>query len=210
MITMILQPTIPSSMHSFVTKYNLPTRLWSNAFHHCLKTLARASTRNPNAVEHMTGFIYWGYHFYETYFEMSNRSHSLMAPYKGYWIEALGDLASYRMSIAARDSEGNNNLGPSAPLTVDALPPSTPYYDDTPPPSIGLAAAHALNLEPEREVWRRSSQQWYSLALKDSPGVGRLHHHLGLLSKDASDEELRGVYHFVKRYASILYCTRSQ
>jgi hypothetical protein len=26
-----------------------------------------------------------------------------------------------------------------------------------------------------------------------------LHHHLGLLSREAEGEELRGVYHFVKR-----------
>ena len=37
--------------------------------------------------------------------------------------------------------------------------------------------------------------------LAGTPDAGKLHHHLGLLSrdKDGSEEELRGVYHFIKR-----------
>jgi hypothetical protein len=31
------------------------------------------------------------------------------------------------------------------------------------------------------------------------PGGGKLHHHLGPLSREPEGEELRGVYHFVKR-----------
>ena len=30
----------------------------------------------------------------------------------------------------------------------------------------------------------------------------KLHHHLGLLSREKDGEELRAVYHFVKRYDS--------
>jgi len=46
------------------------------------------------------------------------------------------------------------------------------------------------------------------MGLADQPGTGKLHHHLGLLCREAVSDgveesskiELRGVYHFVKRF----------
>jgi protein SMG6 len=45
------------------------------------------------------------------------------------------------------------------------------------------------------------SQEIGMLALADTPGNGKLHHHLSLLSWEKGGEELRAVYHFVKRQA---------
>ena len=72
--------------------------------------------------------------------------------------------------------------------------------DDSPSPSIGVAAARLLEVEPEKERWRNIARDWYAAGIAEQPGTGKLHHHLGLLSREVEGEELRGVYHFVKRY----------
>lgn len=196
MITMILQP-VPASMLSFVDKYHLPTRLWANGILHCIESLRRLSNKFPGSVEHMTGYIYWSYHFYESLYETSLMN-EFMAPYRINWIEALGDLARYHMHVASRQSPQDATTLSAAPLTEDVLPQPIPRIDDTPPPSIGLAAANAFDLESETEIWRKSSQTWYSMVLKETPGIGKLQHNLGLLNAEVDDEELRSVYHFVK------------
>jgi hypothetical protein len=40
---------------------------------------------------------------------------------------------------------------------------------------------------------------WYAKVVTEFPGRGKLHHHLELLSREAEGDELRAVYHFVKR-----------
>lgn len=37
------------------------------------------------------------------------------------------------------------------------------------------------------------------MVVVEFPGHSKLHHHLGLLSREAEGEELRAVYHFVKK-----------
>ncbi|PVF98027.1 hypothetical protein CPB86DRAFT_705961 [Serendipita vermifera] len=199
MITMILQP-VPASMLSFVKKYSLPSRLWMNGITHCIECLRRMSGKLPGAAEHMTGYILWSYHFYESLYETSTMN-EFMAPYKVNWIEALGDLARYHMHVSARQSSQEMVDNAVVPLTEEALPPAPPAMprgDDTPPPSIGIAAANAFDLEPESEIWRKASQTWYAMVLQETPGAGKLHHNMGLLNSEISNEELRGVYHFVK------------
>jgi protein SMG6 len=71
--------------------------------------------------------------------------------------------------------------------------------DDSPIPSIGVAAARLLELEPEKERWRKIARDWYSAGVANTPGMGKLHHHLGLLSRELEEEELRGTYYFCKR-----------
>ena len=206
MITMILQP-VPASMLSFVDKYHLPARLWTNGILHCIESLRRMSNKFPGAIEHMTGYIYWSYHFYESLYETSTMN-DFMAPYRINWIEALGDLARCYMHVASRHPHQDIVSSTATPLTAEALPQGTPQMEDTPPPSIGLAAANAFDLESEVEVWRRSSQSWYTLVLKETPGVGKLQHYLGLLNAEVDNEELRSVYHFVKRQVCCLYHPR--
>ncbi|GJE97087.1 hypothetical protein PsYK624_132970 [Phanerochaete sordida] len=82
--------------------------------------------------------------------------------------------------------------------------------DDSPPPSVGeflqapsvgIIAARMMEIEPEKERWRQISKDWYAKGLAFQPGSGKLHHHLGALSRDreaGEKEELRAVYHFVK------------
>jgi hypothetical protein len=75
----------------------------------------------------------------------------------------------------------------------------TARIDNSPSPSVGLVAAKLLNVKPEKERWRCIARDWYALGLVDTPGTGKLHHHLGLLSREKDGEELRAMYHFVKR-----------
>jgi protein SMG6 len=77
--------------------------------------------------------------------------------------------------------------------------------DDSPSPSVGLAAARLLDVEPETERWRGIARDWYGAGLTEQPGTGKLHHHLGLLCREVEGEELRGIYHFVKRSAFLLF-----
>lgn len=60
--------------------------------------------------------------------------------------------------------------------------------------SIGAAAAQDWDLE-DKEIWRSTARGWYAKGLADVPGTGRLHHHLGILSRD---DDLRSLYHFCK------------
>jgi protein SMG6 len=75
--------------------------------------------------------------------------------------------------------------------------------DDSPSPSIGVAAARLMDLEPEKERWRQIAREWYGAGLAEQPGTGKLHHHLGLLEREVEGEELRACYHFVKRWVSL-------
>ncbi|CAH7685190.1 hypothetical protein PPACK8108_LOCUS19673 [Phakopsora pachyrhizi] len=63
-----------------------------------------------------------------------------------------------------------------------------------PAASIGLAALGNWDFE-EQEIWRSTAKDWYSKGLVETPGSGRLHHHLALLSKG---DELRTLYHYCK------------
>lgn len=171
-----------------------------------------------------------------------------LSPFRSGWLEALGDLARYRMAVSAlvegtthatgtltlsaiRKAAASNGVHPqTAKLGVpntsatsdrqagqssnQASPTPAARIDDddvSPPsshgefgqniPSVGIIAARMMELEPEKEQWRLIARQWFARGLAKIPGAGKLHHHLGLLSreKDGSEEELRGMYHFIKR-----------
>ncbi|KAJ3496288.1 hypothetical protein NLJ89_g10507 [Agrocybe chaxingu] len=53
------------------------------------------------------------------------------------------------------------------------------------------------SIEPEKERWRNIAGDWYGIGVAEQPGTGKLHHHLGRLSREVKGDELRGVYHFV-------------
>jgi protein SMG6 len=168
-------------------------------------------------LEHPQDFIYYAYTFYTGLLEEPT-----LNPFKSGWLEALGDLAWYRMAVAAIVNGDANEQGS---LTIKAVSEVTgessdtkdssekqedasgsaksisdapaARIDDSPSPSIGVAAARLLEVEPEKERWRNIAS---AAGIAEQPGTGKLHHHLGLLSSEVEGEELRGVYHFVKRY----------
>lgn len=214
-----LSPSVPASLRNIPTKYNIIVRLWTYAFHKLLESLRRAAFGSPLALEHLQGFIYYAYTFYTGLLEEPT-----LNPFKSGWLEALGDLAWYRMAVAAMV---NGDAGGQGGLTMKAVSEAAAEssdakelseqqkdtssaksvsdapaarIDDSPSPSIGVAAARLLEVEPEKERWRNIARDWYAAGIAEQPGTGKLHHHLGLLSREVEGEELRGVYHFVKRY----------
>ena len=221
-----LAPSVPASLRVIPTKYNIIIRLWTHAFHKLLEALRRASFASPLALEHLQDFIYFAYTFYTGLFE-----EPILKSFRSGWLEALGDLARYRMAVAAMVTS-NQLTGPA--LTADAVSQanaasvddtgdksksqisvrSSSYrpgarIDDSPTPSVGVVAARMMQVEPEKERWRGIAKEWYAHGIADTPGAGKLHHHLGLLSREVESEELRAVYHFVKRLVAISLCLTS-
>jgi protein SMG6 len=205
-----LNPALPASLRDIPTKYNIVIRLWGRAFHKLLESLRRASFTSPLALELLIEFIYYAYTFYTGLLEEET-----LKNFRSGWLEALGDLARYRMAVAAMVNGANSGGEALTAAALSSVPkstspvPSNPEtktnstpsvrIDDSPSPSVGLAAAKLLEIEPEKERWRLIARDWYGIGLADTPGAGKLHHHLGLLSRDVEAEELRGVYHFLKR-----------
>lgn len=221
LLTISLAPSVPASLRNIPTKYNIIVRLWTFGFHKLLESLRHSSFTSPLALEHLQDVIYYAYTFYTGLLEEPT-----LNPFKAGWLEALGDLARYRMAVAAMVNGGiggqggltqkavieasNNTDGVSPRPTSNGSVKSisdapAARIDDSPSPSIGLAAARLLDVEPEKERWRNIARDWYGTGLTDQPGTGKLHHHLGLLSREAEGEELRAVYHFVKRYVPISF-----
>ncbi|KAG5645823.1 hypothetical protein DXG03_005164 [Asterophora parasitica] len=219
-----LAPSVPASLRNIPTKYNIIVRLWTYAFHKLLESLRRASFASALALEHLQDFIYYAYTFYTGLLEEPT-----LSGFKGGWLEALGDLARYRMAVAAMVEGGARSSSvPGRQLTVkdvsDAVatddaadgglkPPKiskgstsdkpAARIDDSPSPSVGIAAARLLEVEPETERWRSIARDWYGAGLSEQPGTGKLHHHLGLLCREVEGEELKGVYHFVKSMTTL-------
>ncbi|KAI0078154.1 hypothetical protein K474DRAFT_1706708 [Panus rudis PR-1116 ss-1] len=255
MLSLTSAPTLPSSLRNVPIKYNLILRLWGHAFHHLLESLRKAAnppTNSQVALEHLQEFIYYAYTFYTCLLEERN-----LSTFRGAWVEALGDLARYRMAVSAMVENVSQSSPTAIPATISTLTaahltprPSTPLrngnasaisdkvaspipiarIDDSPAPSkappvsqshakqhqyapsVGVVAARLMELEPEKERWRQIAREWYAKGLATTPGAGKLHHHLGLLSrdKDGSEEELRGVYHFVKSMIALHPFTNSR
>ena len=209
-----LAPGVPASLRNIPEKYNIIIRLWTNCFYRLLENLRRSSLNSRVALEYLQDFIYYAYTFYTALLERET-----FVDYRPGWLEALGDLARYRIVIAAmvppqirpsrtltaaavRSRLGASPDGSSMSLSrtlSSASSEKRPIRPDSPSPSVGIVAARLMDLEPEKDRWRRVARDWYAEGVAGTPGHGKLHHHLGLLSREAEGEELRGVYHFVKR-----------
>lgn len=220
---MALDPHIPAGLHSLPQRYNMPTRLWQVAFHQLLERMRHAVTAAPptssatqgseaNVLDHLIEFIQFAYTHYSQLFEDPT-----VAVFRAAWIEQLGDLARYRMAVAGlasrvHGSHGRDPLNEPTPASLSddeelALGASASDTGQPAPApargrpadaaSIGQAALNDWDLE-EQETWREMAREWYALGLAESPGTGRLQHHLALLSKG---DELRALYHYTKRCA---------
>ncbi|KAF8812201.1 hypothetical protein BYT27DRAFT_7031964, partial [Phlegmacium glaucopus] len=113
----------------------------------------------------------------------------------GLTIKAVSEATAAEPSEKGKDA---GKLPPGSAKSVSDAPAAR--IDDSPSPSIGVVAAHLLEVEPEKEQWRNIARDWYAAGIAEQPGTGKLHHQLGLLSREVEGEELRGVHHFIKRY----------
>ncbi|KAG8728128.1 hypothetical protein FRC10_005268 [Ceratobasidium sp. 414] len=181
---MSLSPSVPLTIQATPMKYKIPTPL----------SLRHASAKSPVVFEHLNDYIYDAYGFCSCLFE-----EEILERFCPAWIEALGDLAGYRMAVAAHLASAPEPSPPTplASATL-AVPLPTIPLDLSPTPSIGLQAAAEFEQEGERDVWRSRARSWYALSLEDAPGTGKLHHHLGLLYRDDPGYELRAAYYFAK------------
>jgi hypothetical protein len=204
---------VPASLRNIPDKYNIIIRLWTNCFYRLLENLRRSSLTSKIALEYLQEFIYYAYTFYTALLERNTFS-----DYRAGWLEALGDLARYRIVIAAMvptAHHGSSSLTTAAvnggfrtspvgsTMSLSGAMSTTssekhPARPCSPTPSVGIVAARLMELEPEKDRWRRIARDWYAQVVAEVPGHGKLHHHLGLLSREAEGEELRAVYHFVK------------
>lgn len=187
-LKLALDPKVPPGLRPLPVKYNIPVRLWQVGFHTILERLRFAwMAHDPVALDFLMDLIYDAYQFYTELLE-----DQMMSSFRTAWIEALGDLARYRMAVAT-------SLTAEAPKRVR---PNNARIDDDEEPlasgaSIGQEVADTWDVE-DKETWRTTARDWYAIGITEKPGEGRLHHHLALLSRDVRGQEGRALYHFVK------------
>ena len=73
---------------------------------------------------------------------------------------------------------------------------------------IGIAAACLLEVEPEKERWRNVAMDWYAAGIAEQLGMGKLHYHLGLLSREVEAKNYKGfiIFHLsLKNLPEIIY-----
>jgi protein SMG6 len=142
----------------------------------------------------LTDFIYDAYTFYTSLLE-----EQALAGFKTAWIEALGDLARYRMAIASHlDAADAQSVQPAKAVVYARIDDDEDDGTQPAKASIGADVAQAWDVE-DRETWRTTARDWYAMGITEKPGEGRLHHHLALLCRDVHGEEAQALYHFSKR-----------
>ena len=187
----VYDPLVPSTYQQLAVKYNIPSRLWQTGFHLILERLRHAWMSNqPAALDLLTDLVYDAYQIYTDLLE-----DSALCNFRTAWIEALGDLARYRMAIAS-------HLVTETETRAEALAFLGRIDDDEEPAysgaSIGAEVAEAWDVE-DKETWRTTARDWYTMGITEKPGEGRLHHHLALLSRDMRGQECQALHHFAKR-----------
>lgn len=187
-LKLALDPKVPPGLRPLPVKYNIPVRLWQVAFHTILERLRFAwMAHDPVALDFLMDLIYDAYQFYTELLE-----DQMMSSFRTAWIEALGDLARYRMAVATSLATEQPKRKRSLDARIDD--------DDVPPrsgASIGQEVADAWDVE-DKETWRTTARDWYAIGITEKPGEGRLHHHLALLCRDVRGQEGRALYHFAK------------
>ncbi|WWD17242.1 hypothetical protein CI109_101680 [Kwoniella shandongensis] len=192
----LYDPLVPSSYHQLSVKYNIPSRLWQTGFHLILERLRHAWMSNqPTALDLLTDVVYDAYRFYTELLE-----NQALVYFRTAWIEALGDLARYRMAIASHVSEGSSTQSEKIHKIGRIDVDDDDELDMPPVPSgasIGAEVAQSWDVE-DKETWRTTARDWYTMGITEKPGEGRLHHHLALLCRDVKGQEVRALHHFVK------------
>ena len=180
---------MPSSLQQLAVKYNIPSRMWQTSFFLIFERLRHAwMTTYPAALDLLTDQVYDAYKFYTDLLE-----DQLFTSFRTAWIEALGDLARYRMTIASHVSE--NQRTRSAPVSeADGSGDGAPASSGD---SVGAEVAQSWVVE-DKETWRTTARDWYTMGITEKPGEGRLHHHLALLCRDIRGQEGRALHHFTK------------
>jgi protein SMG6 len=158
---------VPASLRNIPNKYNIIIRLWTSCFYCLLKNLRRSSLASKIVLE------YYAYTFYAALLERYT-----FLDYRAGWLEALGDLTRYRIVIAGmvptapqgssylttvavnggfRTSPHGSTVSSGAMSTISSE--KNPARPCSPTPSVGIIAARLMELEPEKDRWRRVAQE---------------------------------------------------
>jgi hypothetical protein len=86
-------PSASPALHRLASKYAMPARMWRHGIHSFLELLRH---RLPASLDHMMAFIYLAH-------SMMALLHEAVPAFEDIWIECLGDLGRYRMSIEDDD-----------------------------------------------------------------------------------------------------------
>lgn len=90
-----LHPIASPLVMGLAEKYQVPARMWHNGIFGLLNL---QESRQPDSTEHMLSFIYYCYSLLTLFLETT-------APkFERVWMECLGDLSRYRMSLEVADS----------------------------------------------------------------------------------------------------------
>ncbi|CDW96815.1 hypothetical protein [Sporisorium scitamineum] len=224
-LEMTCRPEFPRELQELAEVRNMPSRLWQTAFHPMLESLRtslssnhhlQSNQRRVELLDHLTEFIYYAYSFYSALQE-SERYKDL----RRAWIESLGDLSRYRMAVAGlassidgggdeirnKQSDDRRPVSPRSPhrrgeadTTLRRQSNVEPMKDVTPANEIDKASIGSAALGDwewtEKDTWRQTAKGWYAMGITETPNIGRLHHHLGVLSR--GEHDLRALYHLAK------------
>lgn len=167
------------------------------------------SATTDSLLDHLVDFLHYAYGFYTLLLQ----EHAVSG-FKSIWCEQLGDLARYRMAVAglahrmaaaaAKPGQELSRGHVQSLASHHAKPKPAARLDDDDAhdvstldqASIGDTALDQWDVD-EADSWRRIAVEWYSQGLLESPGTGRFHHHLALLSKG---NDLKMLFHFCKRF----------
>jgi protein SMG6 len=189
----IFDPLVPPSLHQLTVRYNIPSRLWQNGFHLLLERLRHSwMTGHPTALDLLTDFVHDGYKFYTDLLE-----DIALVGFRTAWIEALGDLARYRMAIARQIAAAEEAREKRRRVQGDQQTGKVKEMPDVP---NGAEVEEQWDVE-DTDTWRQTATDWYSMGITEKPGEGRLHHHLALLARDLPDGEGRALHHFTRSLA---------
>lgn len=195
-LTRIFDPLVPPSLHQLTVRYNIPSRLWQNGFHLLLERLRHSwMTGHPTALDLLTDFVYDGYKFYTDLLE-----DVALVGFRTAWIEALGDLARYRMAIARQlslSTGSGSGKGKGKGRSQEHVGGEEGGESRPDGASIGAEVAERWDVE-DTDTWRQTAAEWYSMGITEKPGEGRLHHHLALLARDMPEGEGRALHHFTR------------
>lgn len=189
-------PSATPGVRRLALKYAMPARLWKHGIHAFLELLRN---RLPDSIEHMLAFIYLAYSMMTLLLET-------VPAFESTWIECLGDLARYRMAIVEKDpddeydSDVEDEADESDAEKLAAMKSRNELVQwrieslSTMDAKIRKTRKkrRAYN-DQERETWTQVAFEWYVKASNSSPEVGRLYHHLAILSQ--SDEAQQFFYY---------------
>ena len=148
----VYDPLVPSTYQQLAVKYNIPSRLWQTGFHLILERLRHAWMSNqPAALDLLTDLVYDAYQFYTDLLE-----DTALCNFRTAWIEALGDLARYRMAIASHIVTETRTESPAPLGRIDD--DEEPAYSGA---SIGAEVAEAWDVE-DKDTWREIGTRWAS------------------------------------------------